>query len=82
MGEHTNTEVDVAMVVLQGRGAVEIDGERHELRAGNLVVLPKGVRRSIVALTADFRYLNVHKRRRRLMPTLGGRPKPTEGPTP
>lgn len=82
VGEHTNAEVDVAMIVLSGRGVVQIDDRREEVAAGRLIVLPKGVRRAITALTSDFRYLNVHKRRKRLMPTLGGRPKPPEAPTP
>ncbi|RYG25445.1 cupin domain-containing protein [bacterium] len=82
VGEHTNTEVDVAMIVLSGRGVVQIGEQREELSAGQLIVLPKGLKRSITALTSDFRYLNVHKRRRRLMPTLGGRPKPSDAPTP
>jgi quercetin dioxygenase-like cupin family protein len=75
VGEHTNTEVDVAMIVLSGRGAIQIGEERHDLQAGRLIVIPKGVMRSITALSSDFRYLNVHKRRKRLMPTLGGRPR-------
>ena len=82
VGEHTNTEVDVAMVVLSGRGALQFGEERQEVEAGKLIVIPKGVLRSITALTPDFRYLNVHKRRKRLMPTVGGRPKPSAAPQP
>jgi mannose-6-phosphate isomerase-like protein (cupin superfamily) len=80
VGEHTNTEVDVAMIVLSGRGSILFGEERKEVGAGHLIVIPKGVLRSITALTSDFRYLNVHKRRKRLMPTLGGRPKPPVAP--
>ena len=82
VGEHTNTEVDVAMIVLSGRGVIQFGEERQEVDAGKLLVIPKGILRSITALTPDFRYLNVHKRRKRLMPTLGGRPKPPEAPKP
>jgi len=67
--EHVNTEVDVALFVLFGSGFLEIDKDRHLLRAGDLYVIPKGSSRHIVAGEEGLRYVNVHRRRRRLMPT-------------
>jgi mannose-6-phosphate isomerase-like protein (cupin superfamily) len=66
--EHVNDEVDVIMVVLSGTGFIVADGERMDAQAGTTFVLPKGTRRSISSTSSDFRYLNVHKRRKRLMP--------------
>jgi quercetin dioxygenase-like cupin family protein len=63
---HVNAEVDVIMVVFAGNGVAETDGVTHELAAGNILVIPKGAERSVRSLSDDFRYLNVHKRRRRL----------------
>lgn len=72
---HTNREVDVVMVVLEGRGRVQRGEEILEVEKGQVVVFPKGIERSI---TADDRltYLNVHKRRKRLMPNGIRPPKP------
>ena len=66
---HRNEEVDVVTVVLAGEGVAIIEGEVHPLRAGNVLLIPKGVERAITSRSDDFRYLNVHKRRRRLMPS-------------
>jgi mannose-6-phosphate isomerase-like protein (cupin superfamily) len=68
---HVNDEVDVVMTVLQGSGTIEIDGVKTLLKAGVIVVIPKGTRRSIDAESTPLVYLNVHKRRRRLMPQAG-----------
>jgi quercetin dioxygenase-like cupin family protein len=72
--EHVNSEVDVVMTVLQGRGRLTIDGVDSLVDEGTITVIPKGTRREILAEAAPFVYLNVHKRRRRLMP---GSPKPS-----
>ena len=66
---HVNAEVDVIMVVFAGSGLAAVDGSSHELAAGKILVIPKGAERSIRSMSEDFRYLNVHKRRKRLMPT-------------
>ena len=73
IASHLNDEVDVVMSVLQGNGSVVVDGVRTLLKPGVIVVIPKGAHRSITAESTPFVYLNVHKRRRRLMPT-GTRP--------
>lgn len=68
---HVNAEVDVVTVVLSGSGVAQIDGAERALTAGSVLLIPKGAERSIRSTSDDFRYLNVHKRRKRLMPTLG-----------
>jgi hypothetical protein len=42
------------------------------------LVIPKGAERTVRSLSGDFRYVNVHERRRRLMPQLSRpqRPEP------
>lgn len=63
---HVNAEVDVVMIVLGGEGALILDGVRRELVIGAIAIIPKGTPRAIESGSDDFRYLNVHKRRRRL----------------
>ena len=70
MPPHVNAEVDVVSIVLSGEGLARIAGLEHVLKTGNVLVIPKGVERSIESRSEDFRYLNVHKRRKRLMPTM------------
>ncbi len=67
---HTNNEVDVIMVVVSGSGQAVVDGEAQALEPGAVIVIPKGVGRSITATQGALTYLNVHKRRRRLMPMM------------
>lgn len=66
--EHSNQEVDVLMVVLQGKGRLRVDGKSQPLIAGQAVLIPKGADRQINSDSEDFCYLNVHQRRRGLMP--------------
>jgi len=61
--EHVNTERDVLVVVVAGSATVELEGDRHLLRAGSALVLPKGCSRSIAAGADGVRYLSVHRRR-------------------
>lgn len=63
VGEHVNDKVDVILVGVSGTGAVAVDGEECALRAGTLVLVPKGARRRIQSLSRDFTYLSVHRRR-------------------
>jgi mannose-6-phosphate isomerase-like protein (cupin superfamily) len=75
VAEHVNDEVDVVMVVLEGEGEVTVDGIARGLRPGHALMIPKGLRRSVSATSDHLTYLNVHKRRRKLMPTAA-RPRP------
>jgi quercetin dioxygenase-like cupin family protein len=66
--EHVNAEVDVLLVGLEGEGAVDLDGTRRTLSAGQALIVPKGTRRSIAGLGDRFAYLTCHRRRRGLWP--------------
>ena len=61
--EHVNDERDVLVVVVSGGGSLDVDGEAHELGAGDAVVVPKGSSRRLAAGPEGIRYLSVHRRR-------------------
>ena len=63
VGEHVNGEVDVLFVGVTGTGRVSVDGLGYPLRAGVVVFVPKGTRRSTRSESVDFAYLTVHRRR-------------------
>ena len=65
---HVNQEVDVLIVAVAGEGVLELDGTAHPIRAGQLCVVPKGVRRSIRSGGGPFAYLTCHRRRGGLWP--------------
>lgn len=65
---HVNSEVDVVMIVLFGSGKATVGDEAIELSRGQVVLVPKGAHRSIHAVGDGLAYLNVHKRRKRLIP--------------
>lgn len=70
VASHVNNEVDVVTIVLSGSGEIVVDGKTFDLRLGSVVMIPKGSQRSVKSKSVDFRYVNVHKRRRRLMPDM------------
>ena len=61
--EHVNAERDVLVVVVSGGGSLEVDGETHELAAGDAVLVAKGASRRLAAGPDGIRYLSVHRRR-------------------
>jgi uncharacterized cupin superfamily protein len=63
VAEHTNTELELLVVVLEGSGVVFIDGRRHAVGPGSLLVIEKGRSRAIVAGADGLRYVSVHRRR-------------------
>lgn len=63
VGEHTNNEVDVLGIILDGEALLEIEGERARLHRGQAFYIPKGVRRSIQAAGDRVAYLTCHRRR-------------------
>ncbi len=65
---HVNHEVDVLIVVLAGEVTVTIDDVAYPLREGQSVAIPKGTNRSLATTSDRAAHLNVHRRRRRLMP--------------
>ncbi|MBV9865980.1 MAG: DUF2249 domain-containing protein [Abitibacteriaceae bacterium] len=73
---HLNQEVDVVWVGVAGAGTVVINGQKHELRPGCALLIPKGCERGVANNSERFSYLSVHRRRRGLMPTLKGKPLP------
>lgn len=69
VGAHTNDEVDVVMTILEGAGVLRIDGDEQPVEPGMVIVIPKGTEREVRAETGLV-YLNVHRRKRKLMPTM------------
>jgi quercetin dioxygenase-like cupin family protein len=63
VGEHVNDEVDVLIVGVSGSGLVSVDGEEHPVSNGRMVFVPRGARRYTRAVSADFVYVSVHRRR-------------------
>ena len=63
VGEHVNDEVDVLLVGVSGSGEVRINDTLHRLYSGTLIHIPKGVRHSTRAISANLAYLTVHQRR-------------------
>ena len=61
--EHANDACDVLVLVLGGHGTVAVDGEAHEVRAGDVLLIPKGATRRMTARRGGIRYLTVHVRR-------------------
>ncbi len=70
---HTNTEVDVVWIGVEGTGVATVNGEPHELRPGVALLIPKGCERAVESTAGRLSYLSVHRRRRGLMPTVGGK---------
>lgn len=72
VAEHVNDEVDVLLVGIAGAGAVTVDETRHILRAGQALLIPKGVNRGIPSVSDSFSYLTCHCRRAGLRPSRPG----------
>lgn len=70
VAEHINTELDILIVGVAGEGLVTVNGEPHVLRAGHLIIAPKGSVRSTRAISERFAYLSCRRRRPGLTPTL------------
>jgi mannose-6-phosphate isomerase-like protein (cupin superfamily) len=60
---HVNAEVDVLVFVQSGTGRIDLGDTRADLTADHLVLVPRGVRRSIAAGPSGITYLSVHRRR-------------------
>lgn len=60
---HVNDAVEVAIVVLAGAGLAEIDGQRHTLAPGAMLLIPRGARRELRASSSRFVYVTCHQRR-------------------
>lgn len=66
---HTNDEVDVLMVVLEGSASVTVGEVAHSLAQGGFLLIPKGTERRVEATSGRLVYLNVHKRRKKMAPS-------------
>lgn len=60
---HTNHEVDVVVIVLEGNGRLSIDTTDHDLAPHVLALAVRGSERSISAGPFGLTYLTVHRRR-------------------
>ncbi len=79
IAEHVNDEVEVLLVGIDGEGTVAVDGRNHALHGGQAVLIPKGARRAIHAITAGVVYLTCHRRRAGLRPVaMAANPPGTE----
>jgi quercetin dioxygenase-like cupin family protein len=63
VAEHTNTHLDVLLIVLEGGGVALIDEQTHALSPGHALLIPKGSSRAVRAGAAGVRYVSVHSRR-------------------
>lgn len=63
LAEHTNSELEVLMVVLEGGGVAVVDGQEHALTPGSLLLIGRGCSRAVRAGPDGLRYLSVHRRR-------------------
>jgi mannose-6-phosphate isomerase-like protein (cupin superfamily) len=76
VAEHTNTELDVLLLVLEGGGVAVADEQEHALSPGTALLIPKGSSRAIRAGARGIRYVSVHSRRGPLQ--IEGLPPPAE----
>jgi quercetin dioxygenase-like cupin family protein len=65
---HINAQVDVAGVVLEGEGVLQVDGGQQILNEGDFFYIPKGAARKLRSTGGPFAYLSFHARRPCLMP--------------
>lgn len=65
---HINAEADVAGVVLDGEGILQVDGVQHLLTEGDFFYIPKGSARKLRSSGGPFAYLSFHARRPCLTP--------------
>jgi quercetin dioxygenase-like cupin family protein len=65
---HINAQVDVAGVVLEGEGFLQVDGQQQLLAEGDFFYIPKGTARKLRSAGGRFAYLSFHARRPCLMP--------------
>jgi quercetin dioxygenase-like cupin family protein len=66
---HTNDEVDVLIVIVEGEGALTLGDEERPIRTGEAALIPRGARRGIRCTSDALAYLSCHRRRGGLMPS-------------
>ncbi len=70
---HTNDEVDVLIVGIDGVGEITIGDVARRITPSAAVVVPRGVARGMSAVEAPFAYLTCHQQRATLWPTSTNR---------
>ncbi|GAA2472337.1 cupin domain-containing protein [Streptomyces mauvecolor] len=75
--EHTDLQLDVLLIVLEGGGELRTETGTQDLRPVCALWLPKGSRRSLAAGADGMGYLSVHARRPGL--TIAGPPRDEGG---
>lgn len=65
---HINARVDVAGVVLEGEGILQVNGEQRMVGEGDFFYVPKGAARKLRSAGGPFVYLSFHARRPCLNP--------------
>ncbi|MET9824001.1 MULTISPECIES: hypothetical protein [Streptomyces] len=63
VGTHTEPDLDVLLLVLEGAARLDCADGEHPLRAGLLTWLPHGSARAVLAGPEGVTYLTVHRRR-------------------
>ena len=63
MDTHTEPDLDVLLLVLEGAARLEAGDGEHPLRAGVLTWLPHGSTRAVLAGPDGVTYLTAHRRR-------------------
>jgi quercetin dioxygenase-like cupin family protein len=66
---HTNTELDVVLVIFEGSGELTVDSQTYPLRPGQAVVIPREATRALRCTVGPLVYLTCHRRRAGLMPS-------------
>lgn len=61
--EHVNDSREVLLVGIAGAGTVVVEDIEHDLRAGVVLVVPRGARRTIRAGAEGMTYLTAHQAR-------------------
>ena len=56
--EDTNSELDVLLIVVEGRGVATVDEQEHALVAGSALLVEKGSSRAIRAGADGIRYVS------------------------
>lgn len=68
VAEHTNTDVEVLVLGMDGDGTIEADRRTLVVSPGRIAIIPTGCTRAIQAGAAGFAYLTCHRRRHALWP--------------
>ncbi|WP_129628554.1 cupin domain-containing protein [Candidatus Oscillochloris fontis] len=68
--QHTNEELDVLFVVIQGTCKLFVDNQTTVLRTGMAAVVPAGRVRALRCTMGPLVYLTCHRRRGPLMPKI------------